>query len=107
MRPSDERAQAVETSTKEARGGMTDRHLLVREWLASQIGCAARELGVIEQGNEEFGVVFSRNGERYGEAYLLVPKVPGGWQGSIALIAVWKPGRWSQQILGPKMTVEW
>lgn len=105
---SSERAtQAVEAPANEAPRVVTNGQVLVRDWLALQIGCAANELSVIERRDRAFDVVFARNGERYGEAYVLAPQVPGGWDGSIALIGVWKPGRWCQQILGPATTFEW
>lgn len=106
-RSSESQAQGGEAASRAVGRVPTNGRLLVREWLALQIGCAARELSVIEHSDESFDVVFSRNGERYGQAYLLAPNVPGGWHGSTALIAIWKPGRWFQEILAPGATVDW
>lgn len=98
---------ARDVSATDAAPGVSDGHVVVRRWLARKIGCKATELSVIERRNATFDVVFARNGEPYGQTYLLAPQVPGGWQGSVALIAAWKPGRWCQEILGPGTSVEW
>lgn len=79
----------------------------VRPWLARQIGCPVEELSALDSiGGGQFEVLFARDGEPYGQVYLLAAPAAGSGQGR-AFVAAWLPGHSATVVIPAGDEIAW